>query len=1575
MTTIHELLERLKEAAHTEYEKGNLFERLMSSYLRTDPQYSSQFSEVFLWNEWHDRWSSDVGIDLIARESITGDYWAIQCKFFDPSHTLQKTDIDSFFTASGKKFMTQEGEKAFSNRMIVSTTDKWSQHAEEALEKQLIPVTRLRVQDLAESPIDWDKLGSEFSQKLTLKKKKIPFPHQEQAIFKVLNGFNNHDRGKLVMACGTGKTFVSLKIAESMAGDNGLILYLVPSISLLSQTLREWTAETEKPFHAFAVCSDTKVGRRKEDLSAHDLALPATTDPIRLVGKVKTLCGEQRMSVVFSTYQSISVVSEAQNIGLPEFDLVVCDEAHRTTGVTLEGEEESQFVRVHNHGFIRAKKRLYMTATPRIFADNAKSKAKENDALLCSMDDEELYGPLFYRLGFGEAVEKGLLSDYKVLVLAVDEKHVSSAVQRGLSAGEKELKLEDAIKIVGCWNGLAKRFVGDGAENEDQTPLRRAVAFSRTIKDSKHMAEMFQSVVSEYIEQHGEKERDLQCVAEHVDGTFNALQRHEKLDWLKDNPGENTCRILSNARCLSEGVDVPALDAVLFLNPRDSVVDVVQSVGRVMRIAPGKKYGYVILPIGVPSGIPPEEALRDNDKYRVVWQVLQALRAHDDRFNVTVNQIELNKQRPNQIQVIGVGGGEESGSGLRVIQPEGIQGIMGYSEIEAWKNVIYAQIVLKCGDRRYWEDWAKDVAQIAERHITRITALIEADGAAKNAFNHFLSGLQENINPSIAHNDAIEMLAQHLITRPVFDALFENYSFTRNNPVSVSMQEVLDVLEEHALENETETLQRFYESVRLRARGIDNAEGRQRVVIELYDKFFKLAFPKMSERLGIVYTPVEVVDFIIRSAEDVLREHFNAGLTDTNVHILDPFTGTGTFIVRLLQSGLICPEDLERKYKEELHANEIVLLAYYIAAINIEETYHALKGGGYQPFKGIVLTDTFQMAEGQGQKDLAEDVFAENNQRVNLQKKQDIRVILGNPPYSAKQTSANDNNQNTSYPKLDARIRETYAEKSSAVNKNSLYDSYKRALRWASDRIRDKGLIGFVTNGSFIDGIAEAGVRKTMTQEFSVIYCFNLRGNQRTSGELSKKEGGKIFGSGSRTPVAITLFIRNPKQNEACKLFYYDIGDYLSRGEKLKIIEDFRSINKIQWTGILPNEQGDWINQRSSGFDKLIGIEEIFSLKSRGVETNRDKWVYNFSKSEISKNMNNMIGKYNNSVELNEKETYGGKIRQDDNGASSFGISWSRSLKNNAKKGNRFSFQSDSIALSLYRPFMKQWLYFNRDFNEYVNQWPRLFPYKTSENYVILVPGISSNKKFSVFITNVIPDLNLQDAGGQCFPLFGYEQGDLYGEQKGEGKEIIRNDVIKDSALIKFTEKYKDKTIKKEDIFYYIYGILHSNEYKVRYESNLKKGLPRIPFAPDFWAFCSAGRELAYWHLNYETIAPWSLKEEDKWQDRDGQERYRVEKMNFSKDGKGKNKTRVVYNSGISISGIPLEAYEYEVNGKSAIEWVMERYSVAVDKDSGIINDPNTWSEDPRYIIDLLKRVVRVSMESRRIIQAMPKEI
>ena len=804
------VLKKYRTISFSERDKGDRFERLMQLYLQTDPKYSFQFKHVWMWNDFpskKDFGGKDTGIDLVAL-THDGDYWAIQCKCYDESSTIDKPAVDSFLSTSGRTFLSEDLKSvSFSNRLWISTTNHWGSNAEETIKNQTPAVTRLSLSDLENAPVDWEKLENGLHGEQARSKKYPLRPHQQKALDNTHEHFKTQTRGKLIMACGTGKTFTSLRIAENETGGKGLVLFLVPSIALLGQTLNEWTAQANEPINAICICSDSGVSQKKkknedsDGFSTIDLALPASTDVHKIVKQINEIRNNEKggMTVVFSTYQSIEVISKAQSELLGSkgaetpygiFDLIICDEAHRTTGVTIADSDESAFVKVHDNTFIQGRKRLYMTATPRLFDDNSKSKAAQNDAILCSMDDPDLYGEEIYRIGFGEAVEKGLLSDYKVLVLTLSENDIPQALQNAIADNDNEINTDDASKLIGCINALSKQVLGDEGviKDTDPEPMRRAVAFCASIRDSKQITKIFNETGHIYAESLplNKRENLVRLNSLHVDGTMSAPLRDEKLSWLKANLHDsNECRVLTNARCLSEGVDVPSLDAVLFLSARNSQVDVVQSVGRVMRKAENKKYGYIIIPVVVPSNVEADKALDENKRYAVVWTVLNALRAHDDRFNATVNKIELNKKKPGQIIVgrpASTANGNQSDDNLSAEFAQQLT-----LEFEQLQSAVFARMVVKVGDRRYWELWAKDVAKIAERYIAKITNLVNQDGEHQKVFADFVKGLHKNINPSITEKDAIEMLSQHIITKPVFEALFEGYSFVKNNPISVAM--------------------------------------------------------------------------------------------------------------------------------------------------------------------------------------------------------------------------------------------------------------------------------------------------------------------------------------------------------------------------------------------------------------------------------------------------------------------------------------------------------------------------------------------------------------------------------------------------------------------------------------------------------------------------------------------------------------------------------------------------------------------------------------------------------------------
>lgn len=1632
MPGLDQVLTKYREKAFSERDKGDRFERLMKRFLQTYQTYNGMFSDVWMWNEFpcrNDISGKDTGIDLVAK-TVNGDYWAIQCKCWAEDATIDKASVDSFLGTSSRSFIREDtGETVrFAQRLWISTTDKWNSTAEEQILNQTPPVSRLNLSDLRNAQIDWIALDEGKSGKEAVLRKFDPRPHQQDAMKAAHEYYKTHNRGKMIMACGTGKTFTSLRLVEQETANKGLILYLVPSIALLNQTLNEWAAQSREKLYPICVCSDHTASRKNgkyddtaEDLSV-DLAMPATTNPDKVADALLDAYANRDkhgLTVVFSTYQSIDVIHQVQEKLANQqknalfadkmdpaaftFDFIICDEAHRTTGVTLESEEESAFVRVHDDSFIHANKRLYMTATPRLYRESDKARAKEKSALLCSMDDPELYGDEFYRLGFGRAVDEHLLSDYKVMILTVSDEQIPPLLQNAISR-DSEINTDDASKLIGCINALSKRMVADSANLAEVDPqlMHTAVAFCQNIRSSKKIARLFNDCKEAYYDSLTSKQREVlvNVNAEHVDGTMGAAQRAEKLDWLRATPKDgNECRILTNARCLSEGVDVPSLDAVIFMAGRSSEVDIVQSVGRVMRRSEGKKYGYIIIPVVIPANMKPEDALNDSRIFGTVWKVLNGLRAHDDRFDPKVENIRFALKKgsegkgDSQIIATGYDGPGYDADGNPVDNPltgsgkrEYVQTTLFFSELQ---NAIYAKMVDKVGNKRYWEQWAEDISIIAERHKKRIMQLISTDEKHKKDFQEYMDGLHKNINPYITDEEAIEMLAQHLITQPIFQAVFKDFAFADNNSVSVAMGKILNLLDnDSSMEHDRQVLDGFYRQVQVSCQNLNSAEAKQKMILELYDTFFKTALPKTVQKLGIVYTPVPVVDFIIHSVNDALKKEFNRTLSDENVHILDPFTGTGTFIVRLLESGYIKKEDLKRKYEQELHANEIVLLAYYIATVNIENAYHDLVGetDEYTPFEGICLTDTFQINENAENEDrIFSEVFPKNSERVVKQKNTPIRVIISNPPYAAWQKSANDNNQHNSYPQLEKRIADTYAAESTAALKNSLYDSYVKAFRWASDRIDpdNGGVIGFITNGGWLDGNAFDGFRKCLEKEFSSIYIFNLRGSIRGKArEAAKREGQNVFDI--MTGVAIIILIKKPKnKNDKAEIYYHDIGNYLNREQKLDEISRIGSCFSKEFAPIVlkPNVYGDWLTQRSDVFSSFIIIgdkknkdlkEKFFeNFYSNGLKTQRDAWCYNFSKDRLKQNIKKTISFYNKERE----EYHAGKLK--DFTRDDHFITWTVKTLNNAKKNYEYSYHENHLRNAMYRPFCKEFVYFDHDLNERTNQIPKLFPTADNPNLVICVPSLGAKKTFMPLISNKIPDLHFQDSGTQCFPLYWYEEiapdeMNLF-DQKKE-KKLVRHDGITDFILKCCQENYGPK-VTKEDIFYYVYGLLHMETYRKEFASDLKKSLPRIPLVEepkDFRLISKIGRKLADIHLHYEDQEP--LPEITVTGAETGN--FKVTKIRYAKKGMVEDKSTIIYNESIRISGIPKEAQQYKINDRTPMEWIMDRYQVTTDKKTGIRNDPNDWCREhgnPRYILDLLLSVITVSVKTMDLIHQLPQ--
>lgn len=1650
------LFQQIVEDSVDTRQQGTRWEYAVKYFLENDPAWTERIAKVWLWDDAPTNTGiQDIGIDLVAQEH-DGSYWAIQAKCYS-KNTLAYGDVSTFFSSA-------LFDSSYSHYMVADTVDHWSGNLQKLVDKykEDHEIVRLDLDTISSSNLDW--IG--FANGTASLENRITFDprdHQKKAIDRITTAFESNDRTTVVMACGTGKTLMALRFVEGFC-PSGTVLFLAPSISLVSQTMRSWVNQTRNRINIYVVCSDGKASKvASEDYGIlTDVPFPATTNALTVAQRFAPKA--DALNVIFSTYQSIEVIHEAQKLGLPAFDLIICDEAHRTTG-RLE-KDESAFVKVHDNDYINSAKRLYMTATPRVYTarekDTAPASSSADTIVAASMDDTSIYGPICYTLSFGEAVQKNLLTDYKLVVLKINEASMPQTLQLMVANEAYEIEMPNAAKFIGLWKALYDRkhasdindLLGldsddtqDAKDKEDDAKrvLHHAIAFAANIKASKQLTQEFQAVIDAYIKGVEEEDADdeqtmaeleaermVKIEVQHVDGTMDSPTRKSRLDWLAEEVGENECHILTNARCLAEGIDVPVLDAVIYLSSRKSKVDIIQSVGRVMRKAEGKKYGYIIIPVFVAAGVDPGEALRKSPEFKTIYDVVAALRSHDERLEAMINAAELGdldslkrviqieevdierlkrrKQKRKQKPRVGASEDDLELETEEYGEEDYEQPELGFNEDEeSFARDVTAEIVRRCGTRIYWSEWSADVGKITQGRADQIAQLVETHPTAREAFLSFLGGLRDSLNDSQSERDAIDILAQHEVTRPIFQSLFKNEEVLANNPINKGLDRVLSALYEAGLPASIDNpeLVDLYNSVKICVSQVTSDEAKQNLIKEIYNDFFKAAFTKTAEKLGIVYTPVECVDAQLHMVQRALKREFNANLGDRGVHILDGFAGTGTYMCRLIEDkSLISDEDLPYKYEHDLHSNEIVPLAATIMDINIEQSYHKRMGGEYKVFPGALLTDTFQMHEDGDTLD--DSIFTENSERIENQKSTAIQIVIGNPPWSAGQDNANDNAANESYPTLDARIADTYVAKSSGTRLSSLYDSYIRAFRWASDRItqngNDRGIVSFITNGGWLRSDAGAGVRRTMVEEFNSIYVFDLRGNARTQGEERRKEKDNVFGQGTRTPVTITMLVKNPDSEEHGVIRYHDIGDYLTQSEKLNIVSEVAENGDPDWEILEMDRYGDWLDQREDeswykfapmGVEKMKAPFGIFMNWSLGVATNRDTWVTNYCAKAVENNMTRTVEFYN--AELDRwTSSAPGCAPKDFVTYDSTKMSWTRLSLGNLKKGLRAHLTDGIIRPIMYRPFCRQNIYWSKMFNEVQYQLPKLFPTPDTYNLVIDVSDRSP------FITDTLPDLELVHHG-QCFPLYYYETTET-GGLLDEPAKITRHDAITDQTLDVFRKVYPhiyaagktprtieqarehgltDKQAREErgevakvDIFYYIYGILHSPEYRKRFKDNLSKELPRIPFAADFKRFAQAGRDLAKLHLSYEDGPMYPLTEVDG----DGRpvlpgiDPGRVEKLSW---GKGKDKTRIVYNPDLTLTGIPDDAHRYVVNGKTGLEWLIDRYKVSKDNKSGIVNDPNEYSDDPRYIVDLIKRVTYVSVETMKIVDSLPplKEI
>ena len=837
----------------------------------------------------------------------------------------------------------------------------------------------------------------------------------------------------------------------------------------------------------------------------------------------------------------------------------------------------------------------------------------------------------------------------------------------------------------------------------------------------------------------------------------------------------------------------------------------------------------------------------------------------------------------------------------------------------------------------------------------------------QEAFASFHKQCQASINPNLSIVAVEEMLIQHLLTERIFRTVFDNPDFTRRNIIAREIETVIDVLTERTL-NRSEflrLLEPFYTAIERTAATITDFSQKQGFLNTVYEQFFQGFSIKVADTHGIVYTPQPIVDFMVKSVEHILQTEFNRSLSDTGVNIIDPFVGTGNFIVRIMQE--LDPISLERKYTAdppELQCNEVMLLPYYIANLNIEHEFYTATNR-YVPYEGLCLVDTFEVAEDRGQLQL---FTPDNTARVEKQKESEMFVVIGNPPYNAGQVNANDNNKNREYETMDKRVADTYVKDSKATNRNKLYDPYVKAIRWASDRIGEEGVVAFVTNNGFLDSIAFDGMRKHLAQDFTKIYHIDLKGNARTSGERRRKEGGNVFDDQIRVGVGISFFIKRTEViSDSAEIWIYSIDDYLKAREKQGILTDFLDYTNVPMKKIRIDARHTWLTEGlRAEFDTFIPMgtkqaraikgtasDVIFKTYGIGVNTNRDAWVYNFNQNALTENVSGMIQNYNTEVVRWAQRTDRDADLDDFVVSDETKIKWSRNLKRELKRNKVAEYAEHKVRNSLYRPFTKSHLFFDSIMNNEVAHFPTIFPTPETEkeNRVICVSSVGGSKSFQSLMVDVIPDLHLT-GDSQCFPFYIYDK---------DGTN--RRENITDWALAEFRTHYQDDTLTKWDIFHYNYGLLHHPDYREKYEANLKRDLPHIPFAKDFWGFAEAGARLSDIHVNYESQPEYGLK---FVQNLNVQLNWRVEKMKLSKD-----KTSLIYNDFLTLSGIPPKVHDYRLGTRSALEWVIDQYRVKTDKRTEIVNDPNR-ADDPQYIVKLIGQVITVSLETVDIVENLP---
>jgi predicted helicase len=1510
-------------------EKGQLLELAAKIYLEDEGFI------VYSWKEFASKNGSliqDTGIDLVAEKN--GQLYAVQCK--NRNKEISWKDLGTFVGSLMLKNFNFKGGILVANKLTTEAERKLNE-----IKKEIITIPVSDIEEYLE------KAQALLEGKHLEKEKKQLRPYQKEAVESVMKGFMSNDRGKLIMPPGTGKTLVSLRIAESF-GKGSLILFLCPSIALLDQSIKAWLRDSEIPINAYAVVSDKGVGKGDELNAKSLLSYPATTSAQELVEVFRL--DKDKLNVIFSTYQSSDVIKAAQILGFPEFDLILSDEAHRTAGVSKK--EETSFKLVHSNENIKGKKRLYMTATPKVFDVKGEEKRKieeENFIKIFDMDDEEIFGPKFFEYSFRKAIEEGCLSNYRIVAMDLDKKEVQEELYEYLIS-EGSLNIDETTKLV----GLGKLVRGE-VYNEQGNPLdlkiKSGIVFTNRVSKSQRIAEEFSRIFQEYFKTTPPAE------LKHIDGNMSAFEKRNKIDWLKGGD-DNKAHILTNAKVLTEGIDVPALDFVAFLDPKESIVDIIQAVGRVIRKAEGKEFGLIFIPLVLDTEKKNVDDQVEKTSYKTMWQVIAALASLDRAFEAQIRHILItdgNDNRKNkdedkdpktEILIIDKG---------NVKQKELYESIREHLSTKIVRSFRLGNIFLK--------DWAVETAKIAKDLKNQMQIALEKDQSFRQKFEELRDALFAILNESIEEQDTIDFIVQYILTKPIFDAVFEHKD---------RADEVLDGIFKyfrHFLENNIKELDKFYEEVQNKAKGLRNEEERQEFLRHLYTNFFNIAFKDKADEAGIAYTPVPLVSFIVKFVNHLTKKHFGKKLDDKDVVLLEPFAGTGTFISLAIEN--MDPQKLEEKLqRKEIWANEILLLPYMAMTKNVESVI-SKKTGKFIPFETSLWTDSFALMEKLYERKpiqlsmIIPDKFKE---MIEKQLEAKVNVIISNPPWRAGKENENVGRKNVEYKNLRERIKQTYvkhAKELGTTNVNSLYDMYIQALRMATDRI-EEGVIGFVLNNGWLKGLAGRGIRKALRDEFAEIYVYDLKGDARTSGEERRRQGENVFGDQSRAGVCLLFLVKKKDKKEPAKIYYKAVKDYAKKQEKFAELKEWEEkLDEIQWQEIVPNDKHDWIDQGDEEFESFVKLGDkknkheitVFDKYSLGLLTGRDAYAYNFSRDDLRQHMGRLIDTFNEHLE----KAWSGEITKHnvDEIKDTRNIKWDSTLKNWLfRLKEKQEYKESNVFPSFYRPFILSQAYFDKVFNTAINLLPSIFPTPDAENLAIAVSGKGANL-FDTFIIDKLISVDFINKT-QIFPLYIYvEEKTLF------GSTLSKKYNITDQALRHFQKALNNDSITKEDIFYYVFGVLSTPSYVEKFKNNLSKELPRVPILSSFKEISEIGRQLAEIQLAYQRYASAVVMKEKekpnlaeylgldivKTSDADLDdyvEKVRVDKRN----------REIVINGKVRVQNIPEFAFECRVGNYPPVEWIGKYLVKQEDKDTGIIWDPKIKVGE---FIDLVKKLIAFS--------------